>query len=154
MHRTKFKNLFCLMKSSIKKLINNTFMKFLALLTKVQYQFLLIFNYNLVTYWNWFMDMSFWKWIYLTLICIGLIKRKNIEKWQNFTIFVCLQYTINGQFQFEGSNYRQKERKRGKHLLLHGDIFNQWDSIDSSRAYGGVHESFYQTSKGRVISFE
>ena len=62
-----------------------------------------------------------------------------------------MQYTINGQFQFEGSNYRQKERKRGKHLLLHGDIFNQRDSIESSRAYGGVHESFYQTSKGRVI---
>ena len=50
-----------------------------------------------------------------------------------------MQYTINGQFQFEGSNYRRKERKRGKHLLLHGDIFNQRDSIESSRAYGGVH---------------
>ena len=94
------------------------------------------------------MDMNFWKWIYLTLICIGLIKRKKSwEKWQNCTILVCLQYTINGLFQFEGSNYRQKERKRGKHLLLHGDIFNQRDSIESSRAYGGVHESFYQIAR-------
>ena len=40
------------------------------------------------------------------------------------------------------SNYRQKERKRGKHLLLHGDISNQRDSIENSRAYGGVHQSF------------
>ena len=70
------------------------------------------------------------------------LKEKSREKWQNFTILVCLQCTINGQFQFEGSNYRQKERKRGKHLLLHGDISNQRDSIENSRAYGGVHQSF------------
>ena len=48
----------------------------------------------------------------------------------NFTTLMCLQYTINGQFQFEGSNYRRKERKRGKHILLHGDVFNQQDSIE------------------------
>ena len=26
-------------------------------------------------------------------------------------ILICLQYTINGQFQFEGSNYRRKEKE-------------------------------------------
>ena len=40
--------------------------------------------------------------------------------------------TINGQFQFEGSNYRRKERKKVKHLLLHGDVIYQQDSIGRS----------------------